>query len=263
MESRNILIEAWYDTQFQNEQQRSFMLDSSQLFELFAVDHSISGPNAAKEIRSRHPPEKLFDDALLRNNEMYKELRSQLTGMNRLPSPASEVRDNTRAPIKCAYILYPGDEFKELREKAIKLIENYYHTHRQQQTATKKTTITPNEPETTPDPDLSEMSILKESFKLMQQQLVKEQEDFTKQLAAINQQFLKTKHESQNIADIDMECKKPTRKSTADSQIVATIPETPTTNTILHHDIAQRFKDKENKFGGSDNEDLFEQFLTY
>lgn len=31
----------------------------------------------------------------------------------------------------------------------------------------------------------------------------------------------------------------------------------------IHHDISHRFKDKDNKYGGSDEEDLFEHLMTY
>lgn len=50
----------------------------------------------------------LFCDYVLSNNDMFKHLRSKLSGMDLEPDPSSELQQKARTFIKVAYLMYPG-----------------------------------------------------------------------------------------------------------------------------------------------------------
>ena len=129
------------------------MLDSSKLFEIFTVYHRISGPDAAKEFRFRYPPEKLFSDRLLSNNEMVKVLRTQFSGIGLQLNPESEFHNSTRSTIKCDYILFPRDTIKSIREKSVTLINNFFKNPKPQKPESPKITASPPTPPTPHDPE--------------------------------------------------------------------------------------------------------------
>ena len=76
METEKVLADAWYNMKQKKEKQWNFILDSSQLVEIYAADHSISGPNVEIELRYRYNPERLFSKVLLCNNSLFKKLRT-------------------------------------------------------------------------------------------------------------------------------------------------------------------------------------------
>lgn len=129
MAEENDMIIAWYgsDIKPENEQQRLFMLDTAQLFELHTMDEKISTDDVAKEIRSKYPASLLFSKTFLSNKAFFSKLRHNIVGMGLDPKSEDELRPNSHIPLKLAYSLYPGDEFRDERESTEDLINKYFN----------------------------------------------------------------------------------------------------------------------------------------
>ena len=76
------MIKGWYgDIVPVNEDQRKFMLDTAHLFELHSIEKIITEDNTLKEIQSKYPARKLFNEKFLGTIELQKKFRAHLTGM--------------------------------------------------------------------------------------------------------------------------------------------------------------------------------------
>lgn len=76
-----------------------------------------------EEIRNAHNVETLFSVDVIRNSDLIKIARDNLVRLDILPDPP--VHLNERVMIKLAHILYPGEKFKNEREKAVSLCKSF------------------------------------------------------------------------------------------------------------------------------------------
>lgn len=231
------------------------MLDSAHLFEIYR-DDAITAKNVLKEIQNKFPPHVLFSEDTLNNKALFSKLREHLTGMDLEPDSSDEVTHSTRVQIKVADIIYPGDKFKNERADAINRFNVFLQTG--------STKDIPNPPQPGPnatpkDPDpndpTSELTVIKNSINNLQHRIDEQQETFKRQMAQLSDILEKLHKNSTLTTKTTVKAKRINNES--DNE------ENTQNNSRIHHYISHRFKDKENKFGGKDDEDLFEHFLSY
>ena len=87
--------------------------------------------------------------------------------------------------------------------------------------------------------------------------MMQQQKEFQAQL--LQMQFELHRKSIEPIPEPPIEPEFITKKSTFFRTVKLEQPEHNNNNNRVHHELDQRFKEKENKYGCSDDEDLFEQ----
>lgn len=256
MTSDEEMIKGWYgDIKYENEQQRLLMLDTGHLFEVYR-DDAITAENVLKEIQNKFPSHVLFSDETLSNKELFFKFREHLTGMELEPDHSSEVNNRTRVQIKVAYIVYPRTVFKNQRDDAI----NRFNTFLKEGSANGIPIPAPSGPSpTSTDPDTqgnaSEIKVINENIKNLHNRMDEQQKTFQMQMTQLTEVLEQLKKNSTVITKYTVKTIMTKNDSDNDEKYYS--------NCRIHHYISHRFKDKENKFGGKDDEDLFEHYLSY
>ncbi|MEM1283155.1 MAG: hypothetical protein AAGG81_06335, partial [Chlamydiota bacterium] len=102
------------------------MLDTANFFELHTSSNVDLKDQIMKDIRARYPSQKLFSQEMVINKDLFIKFREHINGMGIEVDPSENIPHNARVHIKVAYIVFPGVQFKEARETAIKLINNHF-----------------------------------------------------------------------------------------------------------------------------------------
>lgn len=269
------MISGWYGNIAPgNDDQRRFMLDTGHLFEMHSVEKVITDENVLKEIRTKYPASKLFSDKFLGNTELLKKFRAHLSGMGLEPQPEANLATNARVSIKLAHIIYPTPEFKSEQEQAKQQIDDYFASDNRNGSDNAASSSNATKPATEPQPTTndnitnSELLSLQTSISILATQLEKQQLEFSKQLQLIQSQMQQqnsmeprttqiTRSTNNELTDNSNRIEQD-GGSAAPSEIRVS-----TYSNRTHHDIAQRFKNGDCKYGGTDDEDLFEFLITY
>ena len=280
------MIEGWYGSiKPQNEEQEKFMLDTGHLFEMHSVEKIITDENVISEIRAKYPPSRLFDDNILTNNEMLKKFRAHISGMGIEPDPNENLPLNTRVPIKIAHVIYPGLEQKDARLCALDMFNKFIDSGTTQDVTSQPTApeerqgdqIQPTQQQQAQSSPMEvtstvDISGLQNSMQQLSNQLKLQQIEIFKQISELKINMEQTEKAQSIIQpsiqprttriiknnNLRMESNENINYSENPSEIKIS-----TSNNRLHHDIAQRFKNKDEKYGGTDDEDLFEYLITY
>ena len=257
MTSDEDMIKGWYgEIAFENDQQKRFMLDTGHLFEMFR-ENIVSAQDAANEIRKKYPPHILYSNDFLSNKALFSKLREHLTGMGLKPDPSNEVNNSTRIHIKVAYMVFPGKPFEKERSDSLLRFNNFLEgKENPRNPATKPATSTPQpqmsqQPTTSPDADIFE---LKSNMHRLQNQIDMQQKSFSDQLNQLNSSLC------HQISKLLIPSSNTDQKSTFQQK--ESDENSFHNSSRVHHYISQRFKDKENKYSGNDEEDLFEFFIS-
>lgn len=289
MTSDETMIKGWYgDIIALNEDQRKFMLDTAHLFEMQSIEKIITEDNALKEIQTKYPARKLFVDKFLENVELQKKFRTHLTGMGIEPDPAAKLATNTRTAIKLAYMIYPGEQLKSELEEALRRIQEFLNNGTIEETFTPNSKQennknesnndenpkleTPHSPSnnTTMESNAKLFIDLQKSIELLSKKLENQESQFESKLNDLEHRIRPANDDQEVVVPKFTQVTRSTTKythpyshsNTQDSDLGKTGLETNNSNRV-HHDIAQGFKDKENKYGGADDEDLFEYLVNY
>lgn len=293
------MITGWYgNLQYQNEEQRQFMLATGTLFEQHSIENSIDDDKLLNEIRNKFPLDKLFTRTYLENNEVMKKFRQLITGTGLEANPP--LPDNTFTPIKIAHIIYPGDEFQSERTEALKLIDIFRNNEPNDNSKTdlagtstqntensnKKDESSQPEDYTSASSDVKEeentLLLIQKSLTLLNTKFEQQQELISKKISAIQDQIDKKDEENcktkQTISKKSIDFTKQTvvQEKNPYNFVIGNQNNMVDSNTNengeynchnnkqrLHHDLAQRFKDKEGKYAGTDDEDLIEHLSNY
>lgn len=280
------MIAGWYgEIKHENDDQRRLMLDTGHLFEMHSVENIITTENVVKEIRSKYPPVKLFTKTFLTNTELLKKLRTHLTGMGIEPDPDENIATNARVSIKLAHLIYRGDDFKLERNTALNNIEQFFakpagNLPEEDNAANHSTDTVSAEP---PNNDTNsnidsqssfeerttcQIATLEKTVSTILGKMDQQQQFFLAQIQSLKDQNSKQDmvqeksttivRSTRNKSDFESGERHIGEENSNCNEIKVS-----TVNNRIHHDIGQRFKSKESKYGGNDDEDLLEFLMTY
>lgn len=240
MTSTNDIIVGWFgDIEPENETQKKIMFLFGTLFESYHTDDNLEmtieyASNAIDPVLS---PEALFSPAALSNKEMFSKIHEQLNGMKMKPDP--ELPHNARYAFKVAHIMYPGDAFKAKRDIATKGIRNHLSELRRLKDIGRSHQYQPmpssaGSPQISSRATSSEPSITENTISVVTRAVVAQ---------------LRSMGIHDNTRSNSMPRETRTRRSNEDSR--------------AHHYVSVRFKSKEDKYGGSEEENLSEHVDEY
>lgn len=217
------------------------------LFKQFFNDEANSKPAAEYivELRQNISHMDLFSESVITNRETFAKLHEQLRRM--MLSHCLHVGSNARYAVKIAHILYSGDEFENIRNYADKQVMLHLKFRKNASTSsqppisqTRQAPVNPNigtvRPETTRSNECMQpmANVQKQMCEMMKE----------KELSEIL--TTQTSHEPL-VGNRDAESNRSRTSNTSESR--------------THIDVASRFKNKVNKYSGSEEEN-FQEFLT-
>ena len=186
-------------------------------------------------IRNQFQVEEIFNEDIMSLHGLQRKFWDILRKkFNAVPNP--QCSNSTRYQYKWANTIYPGEAFEEERKRATAIIDKYVQGDGESPRSTSSTSSI-----NTNNDDL--IIIMKNMGENLQMQ-----NDLMKKI------YRKLERTEENN----------TRKNTSQREI-SIHDNSPTLNhrtenNRIHHDVAMRFRNKENKYGGTDKEDL-EEFI--
>ena len=289
------MITGWYgNVTIENNEQHKIALDTANLFELHRTQEHVTEANIINEMRQHYPPRKLFTNKIITNKDLLGKMLKHFIGLGF--TVPSELRQNERTQIKLAHSLYPGEKFRSERTECLDRITNFFQTGDASKTdegtsssqntcntenTTEETINKTNEGKHGTDEDLEaekdSSTDIQKLFSMMMSisaKIDKQDNKIETTLTNFQAQLNDLRSEKQKVApksdypmilghsESNTNIKSTTTKPTEQLSDNYGYDQSSRKNR-LHHDIHQRFKDRENKFGGDESDDLFEHFTIY
>lgn len=265
-------IKKWYDTIPENDEQRKFLLDTAHIFEHYVTTEQATKEHVLNTIRSKYTPSEIFNPNIMCNNALIKKFRHQLAGCGILPNPSTVLRESDRIILKIAYMIYPGENFRKERETAIAQINEYFQTTYDGGQSSAEIIPEPPTPKSVFNTKNKAASIEKETeqeesllykliqgqqeqFKLLYESMQRDREELLKALN-IREPTVSKLESSHNQ---DTESTIPTQFFNDSSHENQSLDR----KRRPYHDISNRFKDSDTKYGGDEEEDLSEFLEAY
>ena len=261
-EERRTLIDVWFDMEASSEEEAKIMYAWAQVFEGYVLDKD--GAKSAREhldeFLASIEPKEIYSDALIKNQLLFAKIHEQLLGMGLSYNP--EVRRNDRYAIKVAHILFPGDEKKSEREYAVNQVKKAF---------SKKTSgshgmhhIGSNDEKEEEDNDRNtKTNQMQEAYMKSMMEMMNSMKDMIWEMKNNKETQRGTPRSNTASPSVPELMLTQQNEESLSRRRPSYTPEIMKNTSRNHIDVANRFKNKENKYGGSDSENLQEYLDQY
>lgn len=285
------VVEQWFPgIVAANDDQATVMQQFASMFEDWYCDQDADIPPLPylRVLRDSITVEKIFRPSVMENASIFETVYKSLIEMELVMNP--KMRPNSRYFFKVAHIIYPGEEFASLREQASAAVRAFVDDQRK-----KKNTdnVGAGPASTTPTSSrgagISPRPVFNDTFSSPPAPVVSSAADSNAQMQTMMMMMMANMMDKFGMAPIASTVPQTSAPANAPPPTVRAEPvalpaaplSTPRhavatgpvndarrddhqrTARNVHHDIANRFKGKESKYSGSENEDLQEFLAQY